>query len=330
VKKNGGYRVDVETFDQMSSYWRGAGTHLTWDCLFVLPAWLKVWWNHFGNGAVPHICVVRRKDDIIGIAPLQIHGEEARFIGNSDVCDYQDVIVQKGEERDFFLTLIRHLRQQGATRLDLYPMREDSKVLTSMTGVARSLGCGVSFEPADISWEMELPGDWEAFLGRLRGKQRHEVRRKLRRLEKAAPFSYRSIEDADALGEAMTTFFDLFQKNRQDKAKFMTPRLKSFFQSMAEVMAEAGILRLFFLDIENTPAAAVMCFDYGGKRYLYNNGYDSRFKTLSVGVLSKVLNIRDGIEKGLKVYDFLKGAEKYKHHLGGKPVQLHRCRLEIG
>lgn len=330
MKNNGDCRVDVETFDQMSSCWKETRQHLVWDCLFVLPAWVKVWWNHFGNGAPPHICVVRRDDDIIGIAPLQIHGEEARFIGHSDVCDYQDVIVQKGEERAFFRALISHLLEQGVTRLDLHPLRDDSTVLTGLTEVARSTGCGVSCEPVDISWEMELPGDWDEFLGRLTGKQRHEVRRKLRRLENSASFGYRSIKDSNAVGEAMNTFFDLFQKNRQDKAEFMTPGLTAFFQSMAEAMAEIGILRLFFLDIEETPAAAVMCFDYGGKRYLYNNGYDIRFKSLSVGVLSKVLNIRDGIEKGLKVYDFLKGSETYKHHLGGKPVQLHRCRFEIG
>lgn len=330
MKINEDYRVDIETFERMSSYWKETAGDLKWDCLFVLPSWLKIWWEHFGNGTAPHICVVRRQDVIIGIAPLQINGAEARFIGNSDVCDYQDVIVQRGEEREFFLTLINHLRRQGTTHLDLYPMRDDSIVLSSLKGVAESVGCGVSCESADISWEMELPGDWDAFLSGLTGKQRHEVRRKLRRLERTASFNYRSIKDTYAVGEAMNIFFDLFQKNRQDKADFMTPRITSFFQSMAEEMAEAGILRLFFLDIENTPAAAVMCFDYEGKRYLYNNGYDSRFKTLSVGVLSKVLNIRDSIEKGLKVYDFLKGSETYKHHLGGRPIQLHRCRFKIG
>jgi len=273
--------------------------------------------------------VVKRNGEIIGIAPLLIQGSDARFIGHSDVCDYLDFIVAPGKEKAFFKALVKYFRQQGITHLDLRPLRSDSSVLTSFFDVAQTLGCKTSCEPEDVSWEMALPATWDEFLGNLTGKQRHEIRRKLRRLEKAIPFKYRIVEDVDFVREEMNTFFDLFRKNREDKAAFMTPRLRSFFRSLAEAMAEVRILKLFFLELNGTPAAAVMCFDYGRTRYLYNNGYDQQFKSLSVGVLSKVLNIKDGTEKGIKVYDFLKGSEDYKHHLGGKPVQLHRCRIRI-
>ena len=89
------------------------------------------------------------------------------------------------------------------------------------------------------------------------------------------------------------------------------------------------ILKLFLLDLDGTPAAAVMCFDYNSTVYLYNNSYDRKFHSLSVGLLSKVLSIQDSIQKGRKRYDFLKGDEIYKHRLGGKPVQLHRCQVNL-
>jgi CelD/BcsL family acetyltransferase involved in cellulose biosynthesis len=63
--------------------------------------------------------------------------------------------------------------------------------------------------------------------------------------------------------------------------------------------------------------------------YLYNNGYDERFKSLSVGLLGKLLSIRDSIRSGMRAYDFLKGAEAYKRRLGGQPVQLYRCLIEL-
>ena len=61
--------------------------------------------------------------------------------------------------------------------------------------------------------------------------------------------------------------------------------------------------------------------------YLYNSGYDPRYGELSVGLLCKVLSIKNSIESGRKRYDFLKGAEPYKYHLGGKEVPLSRCRI---
>jgi CelD/BcsL family acetyltransferase involved in cellulose biosynthesis len=89
-------------------------------------------------------------------------------------------------------------------------------------------------------------------------------------------------------------------------------------------------LKLYFLDLDGIPAAAVMCFDYDSTIYLYNNGYDGRFSSLSVGLLSKVLTIKESIQRGKKKYDFLKGTEEYKHRLGGKPVPLYRCQVRLG
>jgi CelD/BcsL family acetyltransferase involved in cellulose biosynthesis len=64
--------------------------------------------------------------------------------------------------------------------------------------------------------------------------------------------------------------------------------------------------------------------------YLYNSAYDPQYSSLSVGVLSKALNIKDSIERGKKRFDFLKGAEQYKYHLGGREVQLSSCQITIG
>jgi CelD/BcsL family acetyltransferase involved in cellulose biosynthesis len=75
--------------------------------------------------------------------------------------------------------------------------------------------------------------------------------------------------------------------------------------------------------------AAVLCFDNGSTVYLYNSGYDLRFSALSVGLLSKVLSIKDSIERGRRKYDFLKGDEKYKQYLGGRPLPLFSYRIQL-
>jgi CelD/BcsL family acetyltransferase involved in cellulose biosynthesis len=64
-------------------------------------------------------------------------------------------------------------------------------------------------------------------------------------------------------------------------------------------------------------------------RHLYNSGFDPRFRSLSVGLMCKVLSLKDAIEKGCKNYDFLKGAETYKYRLGGREVPLYNCRIRL-
>jgi CelD/BcsL family acetyltransferase involved in cellulose biosynthesis len=322
--------VTIESFDSLSSYWLDPENPLRWDCLFVLPAWLQVWWSVFGAELAPYICVVRDREQVIGIAPLLVEGEEARFLGDPDVCDYQDFIVAPGREQEFFEVLINHLRQQGVTHLDLKPVRADSIVLSEFVGVAKSLECEFSCEPEDVTLEIELPATWDDFLGKLTGKQRHEVKRKLRRLHEAAEINNRVVEDVKGVKDEMDTFLTLFGLSRSDKATFMTSQMATYFRSLAETMAKVNLLKLFFLDLDGKPAAAVMCFDYNSTMYLYNNGYDERFSSLSVGLLSKVLTIKKSIKSERKKYDFLKGTEDYKHRLGGKPVNLYRCQVKLG
>ena len=323
------YTVTEETFDSLNDHWLEAENDLEWDCLFVLPTWLKVWWSVFGRELPPSLFAVRDKNRLIGIAPLLVEGKEARFIGDPDVCDYQDFIVAPGRGQPFFETLINHLRQQGILRIDLNSVRSDSKVITEFVAVARNLACEISCNAEDVTLELDLPGTWDEFLASLSGKQRHEVRRKLRRLDEAGEIKFRLVEDVKAVVDEMETFLALFGLSRSDKATFMTSQMAIYFRSLAEEMAKENLLKLFFLDIDGTHTAAVMCFDYNSTIYLYNNGYDGKFSSLSVGLISKVLGIKESILRGRKKYDFLKGTEEYKHRLGGKPVPLYRCQIEL-
>ncbi len=324
------YTVTVETFESITSYWLNPVSSLNWDCLFVLPAWLRVWWDSFGGGLTPFLCsVTHRSGELIGIAPLVLHGDRTSFMGSPDVCDYLDFIVAPGRETEFLRVLIEYLKQQGVTHLDWQHVRQDSTVLTALTHIAKSLECEFSCRQEDVSLELDLPATWEEFLLSLTGKERHEVRRKLRRLDEAASIQFRFLEDTQEILSALDAFLLLFRMSRPEKAAFMTPRMTAFFRALAEAMAELKILKLSFLDLDGTPAAAALCFDYGSTTYLYNSGHEPRFRPLSAGLLGKVFSIRESIRRGRKKYDFLKGAETYKYRLGGRAVPLYRCQVEL-
>jgi CelD/BcsL family acetyltransferase involved in cellulose biosynthesis len=323
------YTVTQETFDSLRDHWQNPQHSLKWDCLFVLPGWLKAWWDQFAAHQKACLRALWHQDELIGIAPLMVKDKTARLVGDSTVCDFLDVIVAPGNGRPFFENLISYLKKQDITRLDIGAVREDSAAYRGLVAAARDLGFKVICDPVDVTMELALPGSWDEFLYQLTGKERHEIRRKFRRLNEAARVNLRIIEDPDEVGKAIDTFLALFVRNRTDKSEFMTERRASFFRALAAEMAAARILKLFFLDLDDQPAAAVMCFDYGSTLYLYNNGYDTRHQALSVGLLSKVFTIKDSIRSGKKQYNFLKGAEPYKRRLGGKPVQLYQCRIHI-
>ncbi len=294
-----------------------------------MPEWLNVWWAEFSSDANLNILSVRYQEDVIGLAPLQVKGDSASFIGGTNVCDYLDFIVTAGKEGVFFDVLLDHLGRQGIKYLELGLLRPDSTVLSNLVKVAENRGCEVSTSAEDITLELELSATWEDYLGLLNGKQRHEVKRKFRRLYEAGDINFRVVEDAKEIAEQMTTFFELFKMSSNVKAAFMTDQMISFFQALATTMAKSKILKLYILELNAAPVAVSMCFDFNATLHLYNSGFDPRFRALSVGLLCKVLSIKDGIKRGRKKYDFLKGAETYKYRLGGREVPLYNCRIQL-
>jgi CelD/BcsL family acetyltransferase involved in cellulose biosynthesis len=160
-------------------------------------------------------------------------------------------------------------------------------------------------------------------------KQRHEVRRKLRRLWEADNVEHCCLHVGQEVKGYMETFLKLFSLSHEDKVSFMAPKRASFFRYLAEAMTEVGLLRFGIIKLDAQPVAMTMGFDYNDSYYIYNSAYDTRFNYLSVGLLCKVLCLKESIEKGKKKWDFLKGGETYKYRLGGREVPLYRCQIKI-
>jgi CelD/BcsL family acetyltransferase involved in cellulose biosynthesis len=326
---NESYTITEESIDSITGLWQDSANRLKWDCLFVLPGWLKAWLQAFGSERTPYLCSIRSHGELIGMAPLMVEGRTARLMGDTDVCDFLDVVVVPGRENTFFDALFDHLKKQGVRQLDLEAVRSDSTLYRHLAAATTDQPYAIDCHSVDASMVLDLPASWDAYLLQLTGKQRHEVRRKFRRLEEAGQMEIHTVNDAADISSAMDTFLTLFKKNRTEKARFMTDQMASFFHALAIELAEARIIKLFFLMLDDAVVAAVMCFDHDETFHLYNNGYDERYHSLSVGLLSKLFTLRESIQLGKKRYDFLKGTEVYKHRLGGKRIPLYRCRVSF-
>ena len=78
------FSITRESFDSIASYWAEPRHPLRWNSVFILPAWLKVWWQELGPEAELYLGAVRDGEKIIGIAPLLVRDGTASFIGTTD------------------------------------------------------------------------------------------------------------------------------------------------------------------------------------------------------------------------------------------------------
>ena len=314
----------LTSFQEIRAEWENLLSVSPVNSLFLTPQWQEVWWDTFGNGMGLAGFYVRTPDGVAAIASLTRHGDTLSFVGNQDTFDYNDFMVSPGYEAVFFDSLLRRLEEQSCNAMQLFSLIETSPTLTHLPEIARERGYRVEVEQEDVTSGIDLPKTWEDYLAVLSKKDRHELRRKFRRLESSADWRWYALSSPEQVAERLGDFIALMRQSKKDKDEYMTPVRERFFHSITERMAQQGMLRLYFLEIDGWPVATSLCFDYGSSRLLYNSGYSPEHAYYSVGLLLNALCLREAIEQGIGYFDFLRGPEAYKQHLGGQQRNLYQ------
>jgi CelD/BcsL family acetyltransferase involved in cellulose biosynthesis len=294
---------------------------------FLHPAWLRTWLSEFGGNYEP-VLLTCADGDVAGVAPLMRCDGELSFIGDANICDFMDVLVDPDCADEAYRDLWQQLCAEDWTEIELWGLMASSPTRGRIKAFAAECGFGVSEEVEAVAPRLSLPDSWEGYLASLGKKDRHELRRKIRKLyDSGAGVSFDVLSEQADVVAAMDEFLDLHTRSRADKTDFMTPEMEVFFRRMASAMAAEGLVRLFMLRVNGRPAASVLCFDAGSHLYLYNSGYDPEFSSLSVGLVSKALCLQWAIENGMSGLDFLRGDEPYKYDMGAKDQEIYRIRL---
>ena len=317
----------VHTFSSLEQSWDPLVPDCDVKAFFLSHRWQRLWWENFGQGRELLLLAFQQDGETIGIAPLQRQGDTISFLGDTDLFDFHDFIIPQGYELDFYRHLRDYLLSQDWRSLYFPSLSHASPTLRHLPLFAEQEGWTCTVEQEDVSPTLALPGDWEDYLAGLRKKDRHELRRKFRRLENAGGIDIRSYTDPADVEERLDAFFALMRLGREEKYRFLTPEREAFFREMAVALAGVNVARLWFMEKDGVPVSSCLCFDYCGRRLLYNSGFDPAFADLSVGLLLKATTIRDAIERGLDAFEFLRGDEHYKYHLGGVDQAVYRMTV---
>lgn len=320
-------KIHDEAFEQVRGEWAGLLEQTPQPIPFVTPAWQRVWLDHFQDGRDLQILTARDGERLIGVAPLLRDGGRVELVGHYSICDYMDVVVTPGFERAFFTSLFSRLAADGRQLIDMRGLRSSSPTVEGVA-IANEYGYALEREEEALAPWVCLPSSWDEYLASLSKKDRHELRRKLRRVEGAGKLELRVVTDAAEAASSLDTLFHLMRISSHHKEEFLArPGMEAFFRDTTFAMASEGMVRFYFLILDGQCVASVLNFDLAGRLYMYNSGYDPALSHYAVGLMSKALLLKDAIENGRGCVDFLRGDESYKYDLGGKDEQVWRAVL---
>jgi CelD/BcsL family acetyltransferase involved in cellulose biosynthesis len=331
------YKLHTDFFEIDPQSWNELLKESVMDSPFLRHEYQRAWWDHRGGGEWPQARLVlvsaRDGDILVGIAPLFVAEHDGRdslmLIGSIEISDYLDLIVPWNDHARFVGGLLDFLTSSLAgdwSALDWYNLLDSSPTLAALRDESARRGWTHHEEIHQPTPRIPLNGDFDEYLQRVEKKQRHEIRRKLRRAEESGLGVRWFISDMQDPEAEIDAFLKLMQDD-PNKARFLQEPMRTQMRAIIRAAHEGGWLRLAFLEVDGQRAAAALNFDYGGKLWGYNAGVNHAYMDLSPGwvLLSRV--IQWCCENKRAEFDFMRGGEEYKYRFGG--VNQHVMRVSV-
>jgi CelD/BcsL family acetyltransferase involved in cellulose biosynthesis len=307
---------------------------------FLRHEYLYTWWQTLGGGEWPlgelYIVIARQPEgQLAGIAPLFFtknrEGEPAlMLIGSIEISDYLDIIALPQDLPAFLAALFEFLDQPQAPAwrvLDWYNLLESSPTLPLLQSQAQHCGWKFVQSPLQHCPFIPLPGDWETYLAGIDKKQRHEIRRKMRRAEESnTSIRCYIVSDAKSLDSEIDEFFALMAQD-EEKKHFLTAEMQAQLRLSLQAAFRSGWLQLAFLEVEGKKAAGYLNFDYANHIWVYNSGIDLNYREISPGWVLLGHLLKWANDKQRSSFDFMRGNEDYKYRFGGIYRLVMRARI---
>ena len=240
---------DESAFDILSSEWNALLKRAPMDRIFYTREWHKTWWQAYRPGE-PLILAAREGEVLAGIAPLFLtetdRGRSAQIIGCVDVTDYLDFIVDEAHQTAVYSAFADYLasRRDQFDVLDFCNIPYDSASRAILPDLLAERGFDVTVEQQEVCPVIKLPNNWAGYLSSLDKKQRHEVRRKMRRAQGSdRAIDWYIVNGQQILEEEVSHFVRLMAASDPEKERFPQRRKQhALFPHDCAAIAGAGLV----------------------------------------------------------------------------------------
>ncbi len=307
------------------------------DTPFLRYEYQRVWWEHRGGGEWQNaelVLVTAHEDErLIGIAPLFISEHDGQsallLIGSIEISDYLDVIVRMDDHVRFVSGLFDFLASTLTDKwsaVDWYNLPDSSTTLNALKEEASTRGWTHLEEIYRPTPRIALNGSFEDYLSRVEKKQRHEIRRKLRRAQESGRGVRWFVSDLADVESEINSFLGLMEQD-QNKAGFLQEPMRAQMRAVIRAAHENGWLWLAFLEADGQRIAAALNFDYNNKLWGYNAGVNRAYMDLSPGWVLLTYILEWCCENQRTEFDFMRGDEEYKYRFGAVNQFVMRVKL---
>jgi CelD/BcsL family acetyltransferase involved in cellulose biosynthesis len=275
---------------------------------------------------------------LIGIAPwyldrTRIKGNLVRWLGSGEVCTDHLSLICRPEDTETVVTAVADsltTQLDDWDRIDLGAVDADDATIEKLLAGLEERDCLVSRQLADSCWALDLPATWDEYLAGISKSHRKQLRQLERRVLETDRVRWHRAQIAAELEQAWPVLVDLHQRRRRslnEPGCFASRVFHEFHREVSERLLERGQLRISWMELDGSPAAAEYHVADARATYAYQGGVDPDRLAEEPGRLSTILCLRAAIEEGHNQIDFLRGDEPYKAHWRATPRATYDYRV---
>lgn len=295
---------------------------------FHTPRFLELYWEEFGEGA-PQVAIVTHGGEPIGLCPFEVRDGLLSFLGGFEVTDYMGPVGRTEDRARIAKEVMAGLAARDEwDRADLEGLPEAGSWLGALAEAAETAGLAAEIADDDVAPMLDLPAGWDAYLAGLKPRQRHEIRRKERRLRERFSEVRLARSSVETLAPDLDRFVEMHRSSEGPKGRFMEEGMEPFFRRLGRELLPEGVFRLVFLEGDGEKLAGVVAFRYEDELLLYNSAYDSAHRSVAPGMVLVSEIVKEAIGEGCARLDMLKGDLGYKYRFGARPRVIRRLLLE--
>ncbi len=319
--------TEVRTSDELGRHaaeWDALLTRSPVSDFFQTFEWVSSWLRSFWRGRPLAFLFVRRRGELVGIAPLLrdqagelgCHCAGAWRLPINDHSPRADLI-QAGELDGVLDALLARLGHTFFSRISLGQVRFDAPLARALPDAARRHGLALQVSEGAAVPIIRLDGDWERYLTTRSSHLARELRRKQRKLEREHRVEWRTISRPEECDRALEDLRQIERGSWKERAgsSFSRAEIGELYGSLARRCAARGWLRLHLLYLDDVPAAHLLGVEHRGEYLAIKTSFDERFKESSPGSVLITHALQDACARGLRTFDLLGVESRWKREL---------------
>lgn len=327
--------VDASGLTGLKDEWTRLFDDAESDNPFLTFEWAAATCPHLGDRERPIFGVARRRDRVVGIAPMQITslrpwGNQLRFLG-MEHPGIAGILTHPKDCDTVAVALLEALiRSKEFDRIDFGNIREGAACLKPMREVLS--GSGRVEEDTWLPYAyIALENDFDAYLKSRSRNTRGIVSNARNRLQRDGVEA--RFWRAGAVSEdCLSSMFDIGASRwrpRMGTSMYDRCNMRLFLRDLGDSFSRRGWLDVAGLELNGTLAAFVYGLRIGDVFIYYTVSFDPAYEQYRPGVLLLEHVIRGCYDAGLRKLDFLGGPYPYKLKwaTGQGPCRRLRCYL---